>query len=52
MQARSAAELTNLQLSNLLRERTVAWLTQRGTLSMRGVLGECLPAESDQAFAF
>ena len=44
--ARYAAELRVQKLKSELKERTVAWLKQRGTLSMRGVLGECLPSRS------
>ena len=44
--ARHAAELRLQQLNSELIERTVAWLRQRGTLTMRGVLGECLPSGS------
>ena len=41
VQARYAAELRAEQLKRELAERTVAWLKERGTLTMRCVLGEC-----------
>ena len=44
------AQLRAVQLNNELAERTVAWLKERGTLAMRGVLGKCLPSETGQPF--
>ena len=44
------AELKAVQLERELTERTAAWLKERGTMTMRGVLGERLPSEVGQAF--
>ncbi len=51
-EARYAAELRAEQLKRELAERTVAWLKERGTLTMRGVLGECLHSEMGHTFSF
>ena len=40
---RYEAQLRAVQLKSELAERTVPWLKERGTLTMRGVLGKCLP---------
>ena len=49
-EARHAAELRVWHLDRELTERTAAWPKERGTLSMRGVTGECLPSDIAQAF--